>query len=402
MLIKQNKKVQIDIGPENVTMYECTGKVHSAFSFANINQGILSEIGSSILKENLSILETEEAIPNDLNTCLARTDGLKLNDNTFLIKRSGARSAYWKERNIKFKGCRPMVKEPATFPMEKLAFGADTIEYGDIPFGVITKEAILREILAYCFFKETNLPVAHIPLCVYEYMQEKRTIGFCLVLQSVGETRVEQFINYPELTINELVQIKSQNLETKYFVGSELNLSGINVHRYSDEKARLLTKIHFSGGFRGILNSNIGNDIVLGNDNFKLLICDFDTFEVLEMPDQPDFEFLKGFVLQCVIEVLKGSISILEYIQFKDGLPVADQNRILFERYTKISSLWKAYERCFWICVKDNGWNEKLVKQAFESILETQALFKILSLVIPNSKSVREIISNRNVFYSHN
>lgn len=191
MLIKQNKKVQIDIGPEKVAIYECTGKVHSVFDFANKNKDILDKIESNIIERNRTLLQTEENIPDYLHKCLARTDDLKINDNTFFISRSGARSAYWKEKNIKFKGCRPMVKEPSTFPMEKLAFDSDTIEYGNIPFGVLTKEAVIQEILAYCFFKENKLAVAHSPVCIYEYQQENKSIGYCLVLYSKGETRID-------------------------------------------------------------------------------------------------------------------------------------------------------------------------------------------------------------------
>lgn len=402
MLIKQNDKVQIDIGPENVAIYECTGKVHSVFDFAKNNNDILNKNESSFIKQNLAFLQKTHTIPDYLNKCLSRTDDLRINNNTFEIKRSGARSAYWVKQGIKFKGCRPILKEPANFPMEKLAFDSNSIEYGIIPFGVLTKEAVIREILAYCFFKENKLAVAHSPVCVYEYLQENKSIGYCLVLDSIGETRIEQFINYPELSLNELMHIKSQNLKTKFFIGSELNLHGINVNWYSEVKAKLLAEMHFLGGFRGILNSNIGNDIISNSKNNMLMICDFDTFKVIDVPYNPDFQFLKGFVLHCVIEVLKGSISILDYVQLQENLSVKECNSILFEKYTKTSSLWKSYERHFWNKVIENDWDEKLVQAAFEYILETKPIFKILSLVIPNNKAIEDITNNRNIFYSHN
>jgi len=401
MLIKQNKKVHIDIGPEIVKMYECSGQVHSVFDFANNNKEILKKTEASIIEKNLIMLQKKESIPDYLNKCLARTDDLKINDNIFELKRSGARSAYWEDRRIKFKGCRPMVKNPATFPIEKLGFGSDVIEYDSIPFGILTKEAVLREILGFCFFKEKELEIVHKPICIYEYCKDNEQVGYCIVFETMGETRLEQFVNYPQLTLKELIEIKFQRLKTTYLLGSELLLNGVNVKRCSEAKAKILTEMHFSGGFRGILNSNIGNDIILKEASFEFAICDFDCFRVISIPKQPDIAFLNGFVMYCLIEVLKGSISILEFYQFNENLSLTEYNKVLFEKYTQTSSIWKAYERMFWIKAKEQGWDISLVNDAFENILKTKSFFQIQSLVIPNNKAIDDIVNLRNIYYSH-
>lgn len=73
---------------------------------------------------------------------------------------------------------------------------------------------------------------------------------------------------------------------------------------FSKEKADLLTRMNFAGGFRGILNSNIGNDIIYKNNFY---ICDFDTFCVIEVPKNPTKDFLRAYIVWCVIELLKSS-----------------------------------------------------------------------------------------------
>lgn len=400
MLINQNKKVKIDIGPEKVNMYECTGKVHSVFDFFSSHKNILNDKEVELINSRLSLLKHKEDIPKEINRCLARTPDLKKSDETFLIKRSGARSAYWFEKGLKFKGCRPITNRPATFPMEKLDFDSGKIAYSQIPFGVLTKEAVLREILGFCFFASKNLPVAHEPLCVYEYFNDGETAGFCIVLKTKGETRAEQFIEYPEISLTELIESKRNRNNSNFLIGSELRLKGLNVKHYSDEKARVLARMHFSGAFRGILNSNIGNDVILSRETFKMALCDFDTFQLIKIPQNPDINFLPGFVLLCLIEVLKGSISILDYIHFNDET-IPERNELLLDKYKKTSSLWQAYEREFWVNIEELGWNEELVKDAFNNVLNYEALFKILSLVIPNNKAIDDIVANRNIYYSH-
>lgn len=401
MLIKQNQKVEIDIGPEKVKMYECTGTVHSIFDFTSQHIQLLTEIEVELLNKYLPFLKKRDDVPAYLNTCLSRSSDLQTGGTILEIKRNGARSALWEEKAIKFKGCRPLRNHSVTFPMEKLEFGTQEIKYSQIPFGVLSIESVLREILAFCFFMNSNLPIVHEPLCIYEYVDNDKTIGFCIVFKTKGEDRIEKFIEYPELSLNELIEIKKNRVGSKYLIGSELPLKRINVNRYSDKKAQLLSHMHFSGGFRGILNSNIGNDVVLNLGDLNLALCDFDTFMLVEMPQNPDIDFLNGFILFCVIEVLKGSISILDFVHFRNELSITERNKILFEKYKQTSSLWRAYERYFWLKVEEMKWDKQTVKNAFDNILNMEALFKILSLVIPNNVAIPEMVENRNIYYSH-
>ena len=400
MFLEQNNKVHLEIGEKKVKMYECTGKVHSICSFVERKSGVLNKREYSIIDNQRLNLKSISGF-SFCEKCYTRSRDLAISEEYILMKRNGARSAYDEQTKVKFKGCRPEIQSNSAFPIEKIDYSQKTIEYNEIPFGVLSEEGVLREILAYCFCLHHGIPVSHEPICIYEYFNDGKSIGFCILLQSLaGERRVEQFIEYPDLSLKELIEIKTQKFKTKFLIGSELRISGINVHQYSQVKAGLLAKLHFNGGFRGVLNSNIGNDIIDPQNN--LFICDYDTFNVVEFPDEVDQLFLDDFVLSCFIEVFKSSISILEFLVFTEGMPLKDKNILLFDKYKEKSTLWKYYWTIFKRLTVQMKWDNKMVEKAVENSLETEAFHKIISLVLPNNSEINDIVQNRTIYYSHN
>jgi hypothetical protein len=288
---------------------------------------------------------------------------------TIIAKPCGARSALWELEHIQFKGCRPD-QNHAEFPAESLPFGEDKIARGTIPYGVMTAEAVMRELLGYCFCRVHGIPCASEPVCIYRYEEEPAREGFCLVLRIVDGRRVEEFQRTDSVPISALVDATESTVS---LLGTETPLQGLNVLWYSHQKSRWLAELHFHGGFRGLLNNNIGNDVVsVGPDGTRrFFFCDFDTFKLISLPATTDKAFLDAFALQTVVEVVKGSLPILEHVKAPLTASLAETARQVAAVYRQKSSLWNAYRERARLKVKECGWDwpdfEQACLHAFES-----------------------------------
>jgi hypothetical protein len=395
---------QKEIGDQELYIYQTFGVVHSIKEFLTENIKCFEKCDYDLIRRSWNFFDNP--IPPELNRCITRSFEFRtFNGPIALIKRSGARSALWDEKGYKFKGCRPVL-DHALFPMETLIDGNEHITYANIPFGVLTKEAVLREILAFAFQKEFQIDQNTVPLCIYEYKdQTNNTFGYCLVQKSFCEKRIEEFIDYPEISYGSVIGkfVANQTDDLGHLYGMELGLKGINNWWYAEEKAKLLIRFHFNGGFRGILNSNIGNDIIyMDGSKRSLFLCDFDTFKYTEIPTVANLDFLKSFVLRCLIEVSKGSLSIFEFIKTPDNMPKAEIAQILSNAYFTKSTLWKAYKRMFDNQVMKKGWNIRLVEEAFDYSIKTQAFLDVVALNTLNNYYLDHLSSTRNIYYSHN
>ena len=393
------------LGPDNVGLYLCPGKVWAAVEFVAAFGSLLESHDEALVRHHVGAL-AEIAIPDGLGCCLSRSAEFASPDApAFVAQRSGSRSAYLPELRLKFKGCRP-VKDGSTYPLEVLPPGAQTIKHTTIPFGTVTAEGVMRELLGWAFHRQHGLPVHATPVCVYEYTAADRSLGCCLVLETRGEDRIEAYIEYPTCTVEEIIRAKQngQDVVGNAVLGSELKLRGVNLWWYVEEKSRLLCAMHFHGGFRGILNSNIGNDVLLRNTQggLELCLCDFDTFHVTQIPHQSDERFLEEFTLRAVIETVKGSLSICDYVEIPNRACVAEIVEILGRVYFEKSSLWHAYAQRFARAAKARGWKTKAVQNAFAGALRTEAVADVLASCVVNSHYLRLMSGNRAVFYPHN
>ncbi len=387
-----------------VPLYECGGRVRSVPAFAEENLRLLQPHERQLVVQMLTRLSGAGNIPEPLRRCLSRSQEFATCPTPALVaRRGGARSAFWVEQRLKFKGCRPG-RDGASYPIETLSFGTTRIHRGRIRFGILSREAVMREILGYCFFRIHELAPHATPLCVYEYVADGRTHGCCLVMKTVGETRVEDFIDYPEITVGELkAAVTGGRAADRYVLGSELRLRGLNLWWYVETKSRLLLSMHTHGGFRGILNSNLGNDVVVGFDNLplSLYLCDFDTFKTVVMPSRPDARFLRSFMLHCLIEVVKGSISILDYLDLPETLKPAERAEALAQVYLEKSSLWQAYRRRFAAHARAEQWDYGLLEPAFRSAVRTGAMAHVLGGCVLNNHYLQEVERNRGIYYPH-
>lgn len=394
-----------ELDGQSTPLYETEGTVHQVADFAVAHADLLSAHESDLICSCSNWLADLTSHQKVATTCLTASRNLRISNCPALsAQRSGARSAFWSEQSTKFKGCRPVL-DGEVFPLESLPFGAEKIVSSQIPFGVMRAEGVMREILAYCFFRSHQLPVHSTPICVYEYDGPAGNIGYCLVYRSVGEERAEGFIDYPNKTVADI--IKAQEEETggdfSTAVGAELNVKGLNLWWYVDQKARLLSSMHFAGGFRGILNSNIGNDVLIRDESgvFSLLICDFDTFRIVDVPENPAQSFVSAFALQCLVEVAKGSLSILQYVHLAKDCSPTERAEALGGVYFRKSSLWRAYERLFLRHAEDRGWHESSVITALQHARRTEAFADILASCVLNSYYVEQMASRRGIFYPH-
>jgi len=123
----------------------------------------------------------------------------------------------------------------------------------------MTAEAVSRELLGYCFCKAHGIPCATTPICVFGYSGGLAANRFCFVLKLAGGVRAEASLDRNSLPVSELV---SPSADSTIVIGSEVAMVGLNTAWYADQKGRWLAELHFRGGFRGLLNNNVGNDII--------------------------------------------------------------------------------------------------------------------------------------------
>lgn len=393
-----------ELGEDNVPLYPCDGAVLSVTAFATQHLAHLHPLEQRLIEGTLDRLPRETEIPSLFRSCLTRSADLRTAEEPALVaRRSGARSAYLPELSIKLKGCRPSLDD-ATYPIEHLPFDGDAVRYARIPFGVLRAEGAMREVLAWSFHAVHGLPVHGVPVAVFEYRSAGTVLGYCLALRTVGETRIEAFVRYPQGTVGEL--LSHANTQDGVVWNSELGLHDVNLWWYAEEKSRLLSSMHLAGGFRGVLNSNIGNDVLItGADGSRhLFLCDFDTFHVIDVAPggAGSRDFLEAFVRHALVEVVKGSLSILTFPDLSGCTTSAERGAVLGRTYFERSSIWRAYERRLLGGLRRLGWRPSEVEEAIENAVRSAAFVSVVEECVLNSHYLEERAHQRGVFYPHN
>jgi hypothetical protein len=352
------------------------GYVVSPRDFATRFSTDLSGTERMFLEQNASLFGAEAEIPSRLRTPWIAASGTAIENADRIVSRpSGARSAVWEAEQIQFKGCRP-APDGGDFPFEHVEFGGDRIISMRVPFGVMTAEGVNRELLGYCFCKTHGIPCATTPVCVFAYSSGFAANRFCLVLKLAGGVRAEAFFGRKPLPLSELV---SPSADSGMVTGSEVALEGLNTVWHADQKGRWLAELHFRGGFRGLLNNNVGNDVIrsLPRGRHRFLLRDFDSFHLISVPSAPSREFLDAFAVQCVAEVVKGSLPILDYVSTETGEEAQQVSRRIGTVYRRKSSLWNSYFRYARLKVRELAWSDvefaSATERAFESTVFLEA-----------------------------
>lgn len=365
---------------ERLKLFESYGEVIRISDFLSqfLEECNLTECERSILIK----AKFPKDIPSILDQPLTRADWLKKSDKIIDAQRLGERSAYWKK--YKFKGCNPSNIEK-TFPSESFFFGQEKVVIKQIPYGILTPEEVMRELLGFAFFQINDLKTNIIPMCIYKYPK-----GYCIVEETIGEKRVESLFEFQTKNISELMKQNIARLQTKLRHGleTEVRLNRINPKRYTHQKAKILVEMNINGGFRGLLNSNIGNDVIDIVDH-QLYLCDFDTFRVVEIPKKPDEQFLKRFFLQSFVEVVKSSLPIIDLV---------DNGDEAVKRYLEISSLYHEYRRQFFLHAKKRDWElEKIESWA----LGTPIFKRTVGEIVLSMERINQIPNHDPIYKPH-
>ena len=372
---------------DRVVLYPYPGRSICARQFAEEFLPLLSEYEQGIVRGRFSLLS--DKIPESVKTPLSSV-APKEGDCALVTACSlGSRSVYWPERGLKLKACRPI--PDLTFPHEELPFGSFEMKTQSIPFGVLSAEGAMREILAYCFLKKNRLPVLQRPIAVFEYQRNGKVAGYSLAMETPSEERLESREDFREYSIKDLIADKLH----KHTLGGDVGFKGIDNIWYARSKARLLTKMHFSGGFRGFLNSNIGNDLIYQS---RLYVCDFDTFQALELPNRPSDVFIRGFCTWAILEVLKTSPLVWGY-EDVDGLSHEEAVHVIWDTYVQNSKLWRYYWEEFKKRAGRLGWDFDLVGQVIEEIKNTDLFFNVIIDNVVNSWVLKNTYDPKESFY---
>lgn len=380
-----------------VGLREVPGRFVTARAFAEEHLDILEPLEGEFLRERLDWVRDERLA--DLVPCMARLEDPNNGEATRRALKSGERSAVLPESSVQLKGCRPLATE-RSFPSAELHFGETRIAKTEVPFGVMTPEQVMREILGYCFMREHELPFQGTPVGVWLYeVGREGSVG--LLSRIRGDVRVESFLEEPSLTVGEVIASKRGGCSLG-IIGSEMKVKGLNVWAWVESKATTLSLLHAHGGFRGVLNSNLGNDVLLGRDaRSRVALCDFDTFGMVLVPKAPDREFLEPFLVLCLVEVAMGSLPIVEYVDVPEDASTEERADALGAEYFSKSSLWRAYWRHLVRQLSKHGCRTTTIEDALHRARCTEAFVSVLSTRILDATALRSMGRDRRLVVRH-
>lgn len=377
----------------DIFLSETEGNVYDISSFVKNAWSILCNNEQKIINKQLDLFS--KYIPNILKKPLIIKDNFNKENFNIKAKSVWSRSAFLVNKKLKFKGCR--IKQDLYFPHEQLNFGDTKMTTTKIMFGAMSAENVMREVLAFCFLKTKKISVFQKPIVVFEYFDKNKIAGYCLVFESQCEKRIEQKENFLNLTIDELIKISFiQNKKQVKLIKNQVWFDGIEESWYNEKKSNLLVKMNFYWGFRWVLNSNIGNDIVYKNNFY---ICDFDTFKVINIPKNPTKKFVIDFILWCIVEVLKTSPFILDYIDI-ENVDKKQYTLKIWDIYIKKSTFWKFYYKILLEQGENNGWDKKIIEYAIDKALTTEVVSDLILDNVLNSKVIKNTYKPELSFYT--
>jgi len=374
--------------PVPVPVFFCEGDTHRIEDFVRRNSELLAPLEEAFLSSKLGELSGLDELPGHLSRPITRSPWLGKAPVDAQAVESGERSIFLPASKVKIKGCAPSGQDE-DFPFLILRFGSAELEREAVPYGVLTAEAVLREIMGYCFMISCGFNPAAAPACVIEYRHDRETLGFALGLNVSSDHRVVSFLEYDGVLLRDLVarSMEPRDASRRVPWSSEVRLKGINSWRYLEQKSHQMSEMHFQGGFRGVLNSNLSNDVVIagddGLDHYSL--CDFDSFHLVDIPDVPDEEFLRSFALAALAEVTMGSLPVMDFVELDSSLGFDGSVQALSRLYQQKSSSWRAYWRAAEEQCRSRGWDQEDLREAFARAFATPLFVELLRSCILSS-----------------
>lgn len=355
-----------------VALHPVEGRLHAIAAFVDEHCGLLSAWEQRVLADAHQALDRE--LPAGLEAPLVR--GHCRGRGARAAQAMGARSAYLLDCGLKLKGCRP---EAGTFPSWTLD-EQRRVRVTEVPFGVLCADHVVREALAYCFQLTIGVAPTSVPVAVIEYSAIDGPGRFCLVSRGACSERLEARIDCGGMTLHRLLRLHASRARGR-FLGREVGLAGMDAAQYARDKAAALSRMHFAGGFRGILNSNIGNDVV---DGARLIgLCDFDTFTVTPLPSAESAEAVSAFVFKAFIETIKSSLPFIDY------LPGAAR-AALAPYYRRRSTIYRAYLARFLEEAAARRWDLAQLARDLDEVFASEVAVMLIEELVPNAVTIRE------------
>lgn len=408
-----------------IDLYKCAGITYSPAEFVRENLRVLDSKEQEIIKDCREYFPREVA--RELQTPLTRSEEIG-KQKALIVNRDGGRSAYWEERRLKFKGCNPTL-EHKIYTNPVFEFGS-SFKVASESWGVLSSEAVMRELLALAFLENRGLPNALTPVCVYEY-RHKSSLGYCLVLRTLTNRRADEFLDSKKIAVN--YQGENEGLwvidrgkataadRAAELRGKELKFTQFTNQWYARQMADLLSNLHFQGFFRGPTNGHLGNTIVeFAEGKSKCLyLCDFSTTRIIDLPPSPSPHFLADFILASLLEVLEAAPFVCDYIKIANlpkscSLPPGEHRlpleicELISRAYPKILDcflraclIFKCYIKKFFELGQEQGWNKEDVDSALNNVGEQWDLQQGILRVVPNS-AMRFLIHRELPFIPHN
>lgn len=358
-------------------LFECRGRVHDPRSFAVLRPHVLSGLETRFLRRHLSLLPGGKATFPEEPLCLATVPPAGAVACHAAFTHVGARSVFFSRRKVFIKACRPQGGQGISFPHLDVDSATGAFQMSELPFGVLTRDGAMRELLAYVFACRQGFLTPRVPLAIIEY--QAPMAGYAVVFHDSGMTRAEDLLDYPRLDLSDLLAaaICDRTAGTGLSPG-EIGLRGVDRRWYVEQKARRLVEWHMAGGFRRFLNSNIGNDIIVGRRpaSMDVAFVDFDSF-CLRPPPRPSCPArCFRFMLRGALEAVRGSLPIASLVydeRYLKKLSSSAYSSLVLRAYEAASSGWTAYQTQLSQALREEGWPDKLVEKGWSHVKATPA-----------------------------
>jgi hypothetical protein len=369
---------------EVVHLAEVAGRVTTVRDFAERHKDVLRPFECATVRDNMELLSNERL--DDVTSPLAIQRGETRGSTKAL--RSGSRSAMIAQASLYLKACRPRPDRPDLFfPSVDVNVETGVIEEKRVPFGVLTAEGVMREILGFLVHRRNAWDFARTPVGVFEYEDAGPTPGYAIAFSlEPGFCRIETMLPRVEASLEDLLAAECvRTVSGLDFAPGEWTPAGIPMELYAEMKALRLATLHANGYFRGFLNSNIGNDLLAFKDGMlRLALIDLDTFQALDVERLLQERTGERIVEFGCVEAMKSLLPVFDFVitDLSDGGAAFEAVEFrLRERITLLG----IYESALRASLRGQGWPDGVIDAGFARAKVSTLYRNCVLDLVPNS-----------------
>jgi hypothetical protein len=369
---------------EVVRLSEVAGRVVTPRDFAERSQDTLRPFERVLVNDSLGMLEGErlDFFVRPLAICQGQSP-LRVE-----ALRSGGRSALIASAGLYLKGCRPRPDRPELFfPSVNVDIETGVSTERRLPFGVLTAEGVIREILGYLVHRRNSWELARTPVAIFEYHDAGPTPGYCIVFSlEPGFRRIEGLLPKVKASLKDLLAAECVRTVTGLDLApGQWAPAGCPAGRYADIKARSLAALHAKGCFRGFLNSNPGNDLLaIQGDSMRLALVDFDSFQALDLEGPLNNYTQERIVELGCVEAVKSQLPVFDFVI----TDVSDADMAFSTVEARVRSTTTSlalYEDMLRTALRGKGWAEGVIDAGYENVKINPLYRSCILDLVPNS-----------------